>query len=151
MTEEGLLDGLAEAVRTRMRELRLAPKDLEPRSGLTAQQWQHVRTGRRRNYQSRTIFGVAKALEWEPDWYDRILRGEAPVPRSTRSSAHVHGEVPEELPDRLGALEERMATMTTNYDELLNRVLGIQRSVDRIRDALALPDPEGPEEAAPPA
>lgn len=42
-----------------------------------------VRRGYRREYQAKVRYGVAKALQWEPDALDRLMRGEDPTPFAT--------------------------------------------------------------------
>lgn len=71
--------GMAEAIEARRLELGLTPGDLAESAGLTREGLRRVRAGSRRNYNDRTIFGVASALGWERDWYERLQRGEAPV------------------------------------------------------------------------
>lgn len=75
-----VVPGMAEAIETRRRELRLSPGAFADAAGLTRQGVGNVRAGKRRNYAADTIYGVADALRWEPDWYDRLARGEVPLP-----------------------------------------------------------------------
>jgi transcriptional regulator with XRE-family HTH domain len=69
---------MAERVEARRRELGLAPGAFAERSGLTAPALAHVRAGRKRRYQESTIYGVARALRWRTDWYERLLADQEP-------------------------------------------------------------------------
>ncbi|HXH58430.1 hypothetical protein [Iamia sp.] len=70
---------MKDAVEQRRTALRLSPGAFAIAAELTRQGVSPVRAGRRRQYEDATIFGVATALRWEPDWYDRLLRGEPPI------------------------------------------------------------------------
>lgn len=89
---------MAELVEARRKELRLEPKDLQRMTGLSGQAILNVRQGKVRRYTEGTINAIADALQWAPDWYDRILEGGTPVPTT---------ETPPAQPD-MAALMERM-------------------------------------------
>lgn len=74
------IDGLAEAVEARRKELGLTPGQFVEESGLTQPGLATVRNGEDRAYQEKTILGVAKALRWEIDWLDRLRAGTQPRP-----------------------------------------------------------------------
>lgn len=78
VTEEQTVPGMSEAVEGRRKELRLRPGQFAEMAGLTPQGLDPVRKGYRRSYSDRTINGVADALGWPVDWYDRMLEGEMP-------------------------------------------------------------------------
>lgn len=78
MTEE-TVPGMAEAVEGRRRELRLRPGQFAQAAGLTPQGLDPVRKGIRRSYSEKTLDGVAQALRWPTDWYDRLQAGEDPT------------------------------------------------------------------------
>lgn len=71
---------MAEAVEARRIELGLDPGSFAESADLTREGVRTVRAGHRRKYNDRTIFGVARALKWRSDWYDRLLEGLSPVP-----------------------------------------------------------------------
>lgn len=71
---------MADLVESRRRELRLEPKDLQRLTGLSGQALLNIRQGKVRRYTEGTINVVADALQWETDWYDRILAGDDPKP-----------------------------------------------------------------------
>lgn len=76
--EPETVDGMAEAVESRRNALGLSPGDLAAAAGLTREGMRLVRAGHRRAYNDKTIFGVAAALRWRSDWYDRLRQGLAP-------------------------------------------------------------------------
>lgn len=90
--------GMAERVESRRKELRLSPGDFAKRAGLTRQALADVRGGKRKQYQDVTINGVARALRWKTDWYERLLVGKSPV---------VDGKLPPS-DDRIDGLEARV-------------------------------------------
>lgn len=73
-----LVPGMAEAIEERRRSLGMTIGDFAAEAGLTRQGLDPVRRGERRQYNDRTILGVARALRWDHDWYDRILAGQRP-------------------------------------------------------------------------
>lgn len=77
--EREIVPGMAVKIAQRMAELRLTPGDFAVSAGLTRQGLADVRAGLRKRYGQKTIFGVADALRWAPDWYERILNGDDPV------------------------------------------------------------------------
>ena len=89
---------MAEAVEARRLVLGLNPGQFAEEAKLTRQGASHIRKGFRRRYQEDTIRGVAKALRWERDWYDRLLSGELPVEAEATASSSVE--------DRLTRLED---------------------------------------------
>lgn len=70
---------MAEIVEDRRRSRGLSIDELARRADLTREQVTRVRKGDRRRYDERTIDGIAVALDWQLDWYDRLLAGEEPV------------------------------------------------------------------------
>lgn len=68
--------GMAEAINQRRKQLGLTPGQFATAAGLTRQGLGRVQKGVRAGYQDRTLLGVARALRWPADWYDRLLRGE---------------------------------------------------------------------------
>lgn len=68
--------GMAEAIEQRRLERQLSPGDFAEAAGLTRQGLVPVRRGKRRDYQAKVRHGVARALAWPADWYDRLLAGE---------------------------------------------------------------------------
>ena len=73
-------DELAEIIERRRRELGLTIGAFASTAGLTRQGLDPIRRGVLKSYEDRTIFGIARALRWAPDWYDRILHGGEPTP-----------------------------------------------------------------------
>jgi hypothetical protein len=73
------VEGMANAVRDRLVELDMDIQDFVRASGLSRPGLDPVRDGVRRNYKAKTIYGVAKALRWSPDWYDRLVDGQLPT------------------------------------------------------------------------
>lgn len=69
---------MAQAVERRRLALDLSLGDFERISGLTRQGLLPVRNGVRKAYSEKTRRGVARALRWPIDWYDRLLAGEDP-------------------------------------------------------------------------
>lgn len=71
--------GMAEAIERRRLDLGLTKGELAERAEVTRQGLDPVRRGERRDYNDRTIIGVARALRWEVDWYARLCDGREPV------------------------------------------------------------------------
>lgn len=70
---------MAEAIEKRRKQLGLSPGDFAELTGLTRQGLIPVRAGHRREYQEKTLQGVAAALRWRWDWYERLEKGQQPV------------------------------------------------------------------------
>jgi DNA-binding GntR family transcriptional regulator len=71
-------DAVAAALRQRLAEREMAPKDLAEQSGVsetTVRELLH-NTGPRRR-QPRTLTAIAEALQWPPEHLRDVLRGEA--------------------------------------------------------------------------
>lgn len=113
--------GMAERVENRRKELRLSPGDFAGRAGLTRQALADVRGGKRKQYQDVTINGVARALRWKTDWYERILAGKAPVVDRDAPSSE----------DRVDRLEIRVdeldARLVSLRDELRAAISALRR------------------------
>jgi hypothetical protein len=73
-----LVPGMAEAVEKRRWDLGLNPSAFAEAAGLTLPGTMPVRKGVRRNYEEKTRRGIARALQWPIDWYERLLAGEDP-------------------------------------------------------------------------
>jgi hypothetical protein len=102
--------GMAQAVETRRRERQLTPGEFAAAAGITAQGLAPVRKGQRRAYQDRVRIGVARALAWPEDWYDRLLAGQ-PVTDAPQSNGRT-------IDERLTALEERWSRIEAALDRL---------------------------------
>lgn len=87
------VEGMADAIAGRMADEGITPGLFAELSGLTGPGLTPVRKGQRKAYEPATIRGVATALRWPLDWYDRLLAGDdwrtfpdtehRPAPRST--------------------------------------------------------------------
>lgn len=102
--------GMAAVIGARMKELGLGPGDFAAAADLTRQGLDDVRAGVRKRYQFKTIKGVARALAWELDWYDRMLAGDLPVIDTTR--AHDQEEV-RKLREEVARLREIVEQLGT--------------------------------------
>lgn len=71
--------GMATGIERRMAELGLSPGTFAARAGLTPQGLGDVRAGRAKRYQARLRYGVARALQWPHDWYERLVAGTDPA------------------------------------------------------------------------
>ena len=72
MTED-TVPGMAEAVAARMDELAISPGEFAQEAELSRTALAKVRAGERRRYTVKTIRGVAGALDWPGDWYQRLV------------------------------------------------------------------------------
>lgn len=111
--------GMAECIQARCAELGLTPGGFADAAGLTRQGLTDVRSGRRKRYQGVTIYGVAKALRWKPDWYDRILDGQEPEPAD------------EPIDD------DRLDAMDRKIDAIAEQVSEVRGAVDQLAALLA--------------
>lgn len=110
-----VVPGLAEAIESRRKQLRLSPGDFVSVTGLTAPGLAPLRKGHRRNYQEKLKLAVADALRWTPDSIDRLLRGEPAV-----------------------TLEEHLAALRATQEALLDA-----RGVRQMTLDLISPDEDG--------
>lgn len=110
------VDGMRQAVEARMRQLGLTPTTFAHAAGVTVQGLDPVRAGVRKQYQAKTRIGVARALRWPEDWYDRLVAGEPAnhFPDTRWPAAQL-------------TLEERVAAVEARLDALIELV---ERAVD---------------------
>lgn len=101
--------GMAEAVQKRAQALGLTPKTFAQHAHLTGPGLAHVRAGTRRKYEAKTIQGVARALRWPLDWYDRLVAGED----GDRFPDTDHPDVPLSPEQRISRLESQVADLLT--------------------------------------
>lgn len=75
------IQGMAEAIEQRRRDLNLTVGELAAAAGITAQALAGYRRGERRDSVAaeRTKRGLASALGWPADWYERLDAGEDPA------------------------------------------------------------------------
>lgn len=114
---------MAEAIEARRRERQLSPGDFARRAGLTVQGLAPVRNGVRKGYQDKVRAGVARALAWPVDWYDRLLAGEDST--SFPETEHPNGPHSDEA--RLSAVELRLDRIESAVREL-TALVGDRRS-----------------------
>ena len=114
-----VVPGMADAVEARRRALGLGPGDFAKFSGLTRQGLDDVRNGVRKRYLDKTINGVARALHWRDDWYERLAAGQEPVesapearPAGERSPADDVTDRLDSLQDQVRELSEQIAALT---------------------------------------
>jgi hypothetical protein len=107
--------GMAECVEGRRRELGLSPRQFADTAGVTTEALRPVRAGRRKQYRDSVVFGVARALRWEPDWYDRLQAGQDPL----------ISVAPDDLPNfrqRVEQIEATVARLERAIAEVLRRL-----------------------------
>lgn len=134
---------MAEAVEARRIELRLSVGEMIERSGITSPGWAPVRKGYRRRYQDKLKFAVAKALDWETDAIDRMLRGEAPIPLGRHDLIDQDvpwAREPEEV--TVADLDRRVRALEADRPEILRLLRKVAA-----REG-ATPDPSAPATAA---
>ena len=107
---------LAEAVEQRRRELGLTIGDFAAAAGLTRQGLDPIRRGVVKQYEDRTLFGVARALRWAGDWYDRILAGDDPAELATPNGHDV-----DEVVDLTGLTEDDKAQIRAIVERFKRR------------------------------
>lgn len=139
---------MVEAFARRCDELRLTLNDLVDRSGLTRQGIANVKNGHERHYHKATIYGIAEALEWEPDWYDRLRAGKKPKPAISRSDDGPRSEVGElrravrellldakDRERRIADYDARFSALESDVAALTTRLVRLERSSSRQSDA----------------
>lgn len=114
--------GMADAVRRRMAERGLSPTLFAEVAGVTTQGLDPVRAGARRNYSSKTRLGVARALGWPLDWYDRIIEGEP----ASKFETIEHADAPLSLPERVSALERSVRDLSDQVRQILDDGIALQ-------------------------
>lgn len=116
--------GMRRAVEDRRAALDLTPTEFAQAAGLTLEGLARVRRGERRRYQEKTTRGVARALAWPVDWYDRLVAGEdsADFP-----SIHDESAAPARRDDELTALKAEVADLKKVVARLA-RAIDPQRS-----------------------
>jgi hypothetical protein len=108
-----LVPGMAEAVEGRRRQRRLSPSAFADAAGVTVQGLAPVRKGVRRDYQDKIRHGVAAALQWPSNWYDRLLAGEDWTTFPTVEHAPVKSDA-----ERIAALEELVLDLAEAVERL---------------------------------
>lgn len=107
--------GMAEAVEKRAKELGLTPKSFAEHAKLTGPGLAPVRGGHRRGYEAKTLQGVARALRWPLDWYDRLVAG-----HDWRAFPDVdHPDVPLSVEQRISRLEAQVADLLAMVTSLV--------------------------------
>lgn len=121
--------GMAEAIDARRAERGLSPSEFAANAGVTPQGLAPVRRGDRKLYQSKVRIGVARALWWPEDWFERLEAGDDPstfptvVPDDALAS--------DEIRTRLAELESEVAEIRTALAELVGPdVEGSEASAD---------------------
>jgi hypothetical protein len=110
---ESEVPGMADAIEERRVARQLSPGDFARAADLTPQGLVPVRRGQRREYQAKVRHGVARALAWPLDWYDRLLAGE-----DWHAFPDVEHGDPRTTDARLSAVEAEVAEIR----EVLGRV-----------------------------
>ena len=113
---DDLIPGMAEAIEARRRLLNLSVGELAAIAGITPQALSGYRKGERRDSPAadRTKRGLAIALQWPGDWYERLDAGED---ASTFQS-------PTWAEDRLRGLREERARIEAEIAELTGKTFG---------------------------
>lgn len=124
---------MAAAVSARWKQLGYrSVAEMTRASGLSRPQMDKVVRGERRRYQDVTIESVARALQWQADWYERLLAGKMPLP--------LDGAAPLMSPERLN---ERIDSLDRRITETADLLEQTRLQVDRLLDEL-LPRRDGP-------
>lgn len=113
-----VVPGMADAIERRRLVLGLGKGQLASKAGLSREGLSPILKGYRRSYNDASVIGVARALRWQVDWYDRLQHGDAPE-EDTPGGADVE--------TRLTLLEEAVAQIR----QLLER--GLDTSSDAPR------------------
>lgn len=116
MTET--VPGMAEAIRRRAESRGLSPSRFAEAAGLTEPGLKPVRDGVRKQYALKTRRGVAVALGWPLDWYDRMVAGEDP---DTFPDVE-HARSPTSQADRLALLEREVAGLRSDLQALVQEL-----------------------------
>lgn len=95
-----VLPGLAAAIERRRLAVGLGKGRLAAAAGLSREGLAPLLKGYRRAYNDSTIIGIARALRWEVDWYERLQQGEAP--------AEVEASPADGLDERITRLEDEV-------------------------------------------
>lgn len=93
---------MAKAIEERRESLGMSPTEMGRRADLSAEGLRNVRGGHERNYQYKVRLGVARALRWPLDWYDRFKNGE---------DASTFPDVDHDAPERSRTVEDRIAAL----------------------------------------
>lgn len=118
MTDESDdVPGMAEAVEARRKRRKLSPGGFASAAGLTPTGLAPVRKGTRKDYSEKTTVGVARALRWPLDWYDRLLAGEDPASFPDVDHGDVETTGAGEEADDLKATVERLTAVVERLDQ----------------------------------
>lgn len=101
--------GMAEAIEARRAALNLTVEGLAAAAGLTRPGIKPLREGQRRNYSTATLRGVAEALGWHRDWYDRLQQGAS------------GGELID--PDRVASWDHRISSLPIEVQEAIEYLI----------------------------
>lgn len=125
---EETVPGMAEAIERRRKARRLAPSDFARASGLTMQGLAPVRSGVRKGYQEKVRSGVAKALAWPLDWYERLLAGDDP--ETFPDTEH---------PDRPRSVDDRLSAVEADVADLRQTLARVERGISELRPSTRPP------------
>lgn len=110
-----VVPGMAEAIERRARAMGLAEVGrFADMVGVTRQGLTPIRKGLRRQYEARTLVGVAEALRWPLDWYDRLVDGDDPATFETVD----HAPRPRTIEERVRAVETHLAEIQEQLERL---------------------------------
>lgn len=117
---------MREAIDRRMLEVGLTSLTAFARAaGLTANGLRPVRQGQYKRYPASTRVGVARALCWPGDWYERMLSGEDPA-----RFEHVDWPPPVGSPeDAIRRLEAEKAQLERENADLERRIAAAEAQV----------------------
>lgn len=113
--------GMAEAIEARRLDRQLSPTAFAKAAGLTTQGLVPVRRGLRRDYHDKVRTGVARALAWPLDWYDRIQAGDTDLPDT-------------EHPDRPASEAERLTVLEGRVQRMRSDLLELRGLLEQLRD-----------------
>ncbi len=111
---------VADAVRSRRRELRLVGRDIE-NAGVSRTILSLIENGRQDRYETRLLVNLCRALQWAPDSIDRLLEGGQPVVALTSRNGTTETRAPAALS---GKLEQLSQSDRAYIEGLVDRLLG---------------------------
>lgn len=122
---EDRIPGMAEAIERRATERGLTPSSFAAAANLTGPGLDPVRNGVRKQYAAKTRIGVARALRWPVDWYERILNDEDPA-------TFPDTEHPDSAEDRLSSVEGAVAEIRAELSQVVERLAQVAQQLERI-------------------
>ena len=115
VSERETVPGMAEAIEARRDLVLLSAGGFAEAAGISRPIANQIRRGERRAYSDDTRYGVARALAWPGDWYQRIVNGEDPATFAPPPGVNIHA-IKAAAAEILAATQRLLAAIEVGQD-----------------------------------